>query len=360
MKQVIINGRFLGREMTGVDRYAIETVKALDTLLAEGHPQASRFEWVLATPTASRVLPLKRVKQVEWPYLNGLLWEQVTLPLHSAGRTLLNLCNSAPILKLDQLVVVHDAATIRVPESYSKGFRAWYKVMVPTVLRLSRHIGTVSEFSKKEIASIYNCSRDIKVLTEGAEHLLRLDADDSLIDKHALRQRPYVLAVGSMAPHKNFKTLIKAAELLGNPPFDIVIAGGTNPRIFASEGQSLPAWVKHVGYVTDNQLKSLYQQAHCFVFPSRYEGYGLPPTEAMSLGCPVICASSASLPEICGDAAIYFDADSPDQLASKLLGFFQDAHLGAGLREKGLENVKMRTWRQAALAVLDSLKNDHA
>lgn len=357
-KKIIINGRFLCRPMTGVDRYAIEVVKALDLLLEEKHPAVTGYQWEVVTPAGPSVLPLKHVRQVVLARLNGQLWEQLSLPLYSMGAMLLNLCNSAPLLKHEQLVVVHDAATVRVPESYSKGFRNWYKLMIPTVLSLSRYIGTVSHFSRDELIDIYGTRRAITVLPEGAEHLLHIPADTSLLEKHQLRDRPYVLAVGSMAPHKNFKVLIEAVARLNNPPFDIVIAGGTNPKIFSANQQDLPDWVKHVGYVTDSQLKSLYEHASCFVFPSRYEGYGLPPTEAMALGCPVICARSASLPEICGDAAVYFDATSPDQLASELLRFFGNADMGARLRGLGLDNVKKRTWRNAALAVVDSLKKE--
>lgn len=359
-ERIVINGRFLCRPMTGVDRYAIEVTKAIDLLLAEGHPAAANFQWEIVTPSASDQVHLKHIQTKVVKASNGLLWEQIALPLYSSGKLLLSLCNSAPLFKRKQFVVVHDAATVTVPQSYSTGFRRWYQLMIPSILRMSQKIGTVSKFSKQELLNIYRIPRHIFVLPEGAEHLLRSPADTSLLTKYQLQSRPFVLAVGSMAPHKNFKVLIDAVSLLKNPPFDLVIAGGTNPKVFSSNQHPLPEWVKHVGYVSDEQLRGLYEQAGCFVFPSKYEGYGLPPTEAMALGCPVICARSASLPEVCGDAAEYFDCNSPDELASLLLRFFETADMGARLQRLGLDNVKERTWRNAALAVIDCLQKDQA
>lgn len=356
MSRIIINGRFLTRSMTGVDRYAIEITKSIDQLLGEGNPIVRKHQWELVTPEGAKKLPLKYINQKTISKFQGQIWEQVALPAHSFGKTLLNLCNSAPLLKHQQLVVIHDIATVRVPDSYSKGFRLWYKLMIPVVLKCSKHVGTVSQFSRDELASTYGSRPDITVLPEGAEHLSLIPPDTSTIEKHGLGTRPYVLAVGSMAPHKNFKVLIEAASLLKDPPFDIVIAGGTNPKIFANQQQELPNWVKHVGYVSDNQLKSLFEHAGCFVFPSLYEGYGLPPTEAMSLGCPVLCARSASLPEVCGDAAMYFDPHSAKQLADTLVRFFSESGIGDNLKSLGQKNVIDRTWRNAALAVVKSLE----
>lgn len=358
MKQITINGRFLARPMTGVDRYAMETLKAIDKLVGEGSASASAFDWQLAAPQAHANLDLKNIKVTTLSGGAGIFWEQVKLPLATRNSVLLNLCNSGPIAKRTQLVVIHDAATARVPDSYSSGFRAWYRLMIPTLLLRSQIIGTVSHFSRGELQAVYKTNRAISVLPEGAEHLSHIEPDPSIFESKAINptNRPYVLAVGSLAPHKNFKVLIEAVSHLQAPPFDVVIAGGTNPKVFAPDQGELPSWVKHVGYVTDSQLKSLYQAASCFVFPSKYEGYGLPPTEAMALGCPVICARSASLPEVCGDAAIYFDPDSPHELASKLLHFFANAEIGARLRQQGLDNVRERTWRNAALAVIDAIK----
>lgn len=340
--------------MTGVDRFALETLKAIGELIKENHPSVREQAWSVITPKE----PLQALppniphKVISLPHVPEQLWEQIVLPLACARKNLLSLCNSGPIVKSKHYVVIHDAATVRVPESYRKGFRTWYSVMIPGLLKMAAGIGTVSQFSKMDLQSIYSTGRQIDVLIEGAEHLLSLPTDGSLQAKHRMSDKPYVLAVGSQAPHKNFKALIDAVRTLRDPPFDVVIAGGTNPKIFASDQDQLPQWVKYVGYITDAQLKSLYQNAMCFVFPSKYEGYGLPPTEAMALGCPVLCARSASLPEVCGDAAWYFDPNKPPELASKLMELFESPQTRAVLRQKGYDNIVQKTWRNAALNLI--------
>lgn len=340
--------------MTGVDRFALETLKAISELIKENHPSVQKQTWSVITPKAPlQALPTNIPNRViSLPHVPEQLWEQIVLPLACTKQTLVSLCNSGPIVKSQHYVVIHDAATVRVPESYSKGFRTWYRIMVPGLLRMATGVGTVSQFSKMDLQSIYATGRQIDVLIEGAEHLLALPIDDGLLAKHRLSDKPYVLAVGSQAPHKNFKALIDAVKTLNDPPFDVVIAGGTNPKIFASDQDPLPQWVKYVGYITDAQLKSLYQNAMCFVFPSKYEGYGLPPTEAMALGCPVLCARSASLPEVCGDAAWYFDPNKPHELASKLMELFESPQTRAVLRQKGYDNIADKTWRNAALNLI--------
>lgn len=356
-KKIHVNGRFLCRPLTGVDRYALEVLNAIDAMLADGLAPATQYEWEV-------ICGENIVTKPEWRHINIVvsqrpattLWEQTTLCKMAWGAPLISLCNSAPVLHPNQLVVIHDAATKRAPYSYSKGFRAWYALMIPLLLRRATLVGTVSAFSRQELLDIYGVLRPIRVLKEGAEHLARLRSDDTILDKHQLRNRPYVLGVSSMAPHKNFKALIAAIQQLEDPPFDVVLAGGANPKIFASADAPLPAWVKALGYVSDQELKSLYKHAACFVFPSLYEGYGLPPTEAMALGCPVLSSDSASLPEVCGNAALYFKGDNPADLAQKLRFFFANSNLAAQLRSRGFENTRDKTWRHAATSLIESLE----
>src|SRR5207253_1940106 len=120
----------------------------------------------------------------------------------------------------------------------------------------------------------------------------------------------YVLAVGSLTPNKNFNGVVRAATLLGDLDCKIVAAGGANTRVFNGVALADDALIM-AGYVTDGELHALYENAACFIFPSFYEGFGLPPLEAMHCGCPVIVSDRASLPEVCGEAAVYCDPDDP-------------------------------------------------
>lgn len=357
MKSIFINGRFLARRPTGVDRYAIESIKAIESLIQEGNAAACSYEWTILAPKgAPKPDYIKTIKFKNIKPFSGTLWEQLTLPAYSIGSKLINLCNSAPILKKNQLVVIHDATTKRVPEAFSKNFVRWYNFIIPILLKRAEVVATVSNFSEREIKACYKIDRRILVFQEGADHFQKINATPNIMARFNLK-RPYILAVGSLAPHKNFKTLISAIEQLNEPAFDCVIAGGTDPKIFASDKKPLPKWVMHVGYVSDEELKALYENASLFVFPSTYEGYGLPPTEAMASGCPVLSSNTASMPEICGDAAYYFSPNDEMQLARMLNELAADHEQRNSMKLRGLQQSAALLWRNGALNILSAIND---
>lgn len=241
---------------------------------------------------------------------------------------MMNLCNTAPLLKRNQLVVRHDAAVFAVPEAYTPAFRWWYRLVFRVVSRVCRRMLTVSEFSRGELARYLRClEASIGVVPEGGEHILRFPADHSVFERYGLGARPYVLAVSSLNPHKNFRAVARAIELLGDLDCEFVVAGGTNPRIFAGDDGYLSGRIKHIGYVRDEELRALYHRALCLVYPSLYEGLGLPPLEAMICGCPVVASTAASVPEVCGDAALYCDPHDPSKIAAQVRWIVSDTGL---------------------------------
>lgn len=350
-----INGRFFGRRLTGVDRFAIEVIRAIDKLLERNDNSVSGvFVRILVPPGTTVSVDFKCIEVHEVGSGSGQFWEQFSLP-RAVGRSdvLLSLCNTAPILVHKQVVVIHDAATARLPSAFSWKFRAWYQILMPLLGAVASRVVTVSEFSRREICSAYRIpKRKVSVVLEGAEHILRIAPDESVIDRFGLRDRPYVLAVSSMAPHKNFKLVLASLKYLKDCDFDIVIAGGANPKVFGgNEGCSLSG-VKWVGYVSDEELRALYSNALCFVFPSLYEGFGIPPLEAMTCGCPVVAASAGSIPEVCGDAALYFDPNDVAGFADLLRKVCQDADLRASLIQKGGGRAREFSWDSAARSIL--------
>lgn len=351
-REILINGRFLGRRPTGVDRFAFELLRALDDLLEEQPHPTLRFRILVPQGVSAsfRHLAVETCGRRQ-----GLLWEQLELPLAARGLPLLSLCNAAPLFKRQQIVTLHDAAPAQVPESYGRAFRLWYRCLMPWLGCIAPRVLTVSQFSARAIAAAYHVRADkIRVLAESGEHMLRVAADAGLLERHALLGRPYVLAVSSMVPHKGFATLVRAVELLGaDCGFDVVIAGGTDPRIFA--GASLPGFVRHVGYVTDGELRALYEHAACFVFPSYYEGFGLPAAEAMALGCPVIAANAASIPEVCGSAARYFPAGDAQALSTLLQQSLRDEAWLQAAHDRSLAQATHWRWRDAASQLLAAL-----
>ncbi|MEO0855017.1 MAG: glycosyltransferase family 1 protein, partial [Cyanobacteria bacterium J06648_11] len=318
---IYINARFLSQRLTGVQRYAFELVKTLDRLLADATlPDDITFTLVapakiLTTPTLA-CIELRQVGR-----LSGHLWEQVELPLYTAGHPLVSLCNTAPLAKTEQVLTIHDAAVYGAPDAYSFAFRSWYRLLFSTLGRRLRAVITVSEFSKSEL--LHYCSipaERLHVIYSGREHAVATPADASILLEHHLSDRPYLLAVSSLSPHKNFSGIVKALEILEADAgeFDVAIAGGANPSVFSQDSHPLSDRVKYVGYVSDAQLRALYENARGFIYPSFYEGFGLPPLEAMSCGCPVIVSQAASLPEVCGDAALYCDPHDPGDIADKM------------------------------------------
>lgn len=350
MKRIFINARFLSQVITGVQRYAVELVKALDSMIDSGVISVTEFSFVLLAPQNAKIqLELKHIEVKRVGKLKGHLWEQIELPLYTRNGLLLNLCNTGPMLKSNQIVTIHDAAVYGFPKAYSLIFRTWYKLLLKSLGIFSRRILTDSYFSRKEIMKYFGVSGEkIRVVYLGKEHIFVTDLDNSILQKHNIKSKQFVLAVSSMNPNKNFSTLVRAIEILGEGCFDIVIAGGTNPKIFGRSGRVLCDNVKYVGYISDSELRSLYEHAACFVYPSYYEGFGLPPLEAMSLGCPVIVSNITSLPEVCGDAALYCNPSNPQDIADKIKLFMENAELREDYKRKGLERIRLFSWKQCA------------
>ncbi|WP_321952401.1 glycosyltransferase family 4 protein [Paraburkholderia bannensis] len=362
-RPLAINGRFLGRRATGVDRFAFETVRALDALIESGAPQVAglRAEIVVPQALADLANPFRHVTLRASGKGSGLRWEQFALPQAAGGRLLLNLCNSGPLLYRKQVTVLHDAAPARVPDSYSRPFVAWYRLMAPSIGRVARRVITVSEFSRRELCDAYRIPLGkIGVVQESGEHMLRVgeaqaspsDASDAA---QAGNSRPFVLAVGSTNRHKNFQLVAQAAQLIRDARFDIVVVGGGDARVYGASGGQLPEFVRHLGYVSDEELVSLYRRAACFVYPSRYEGFGLPPVEALALGCPVIASRLPSVVEACGDAVLYTSPDDPAQLAALLERVTADAALRDTLRERGAQRTAALTWRATAVKLMEEI-----
>ncbi len=349
---VYINGRFLTQRLTGVQRFAVELINAIDQALNE---KDFGFRLELLVPQDCTNLPAyKNIHVKKIGHFKGQLWEQIDLPFYVKDNLLLNLCNLAPMFKKHQLTIIHDVAVYKVPEAYSSLFKLWYKLVFFVISKRRSTVATVSKFSLQEIHKTLGVAlENLFLITEGKEHIERLEPDTNILVKHEIANRPYILAVSSMSPNKNFSIVVKAIELLKLPDVNFVIAGGANPSVFSSNNAPLPDNVKHVGYVTDSELKALYENATCFVFPSLYEGFGLPPMEAMTSGCPVLASNRASIPEVCGDAALYFDPLNAQDVAEKINSVIADPVARADMKSKGYEQVKRYSWKVAAAEVMD-------
>lgn len=340
---MLINGRFATRQPTGVDRFAIELLRAF----AGSHSTQSMRLLVPNGSSLACELPASlNVKHSGTS--QGHRWEQIELPRLAGDQPLVNLCNTAPLWRERQMVVIHDAATIVNPQNFSWSFRSWYRVMLASLLRRARVVASVSRFSAGELTRLFGVrGRGVEIIYEGAEHILREPADTSVLDRLQLQGRRFVLAVGSQSPNKNFAAVAQALDLLDRPDVLLVAVGGSNSRVFART-DTAHARLVPTGYISDGQLRALYEHAACFAFPSFYEGFGLPPLEAMICGCPVVVSDRASLPEVCGPAARYCNPDDPVSLAAQLRLLLDSPAARADMSAAGRERAAQFTWPRAA------------
>lgn len=221
-------------------------------------------------------------------------------------------------MKKNQIVTIHDVAVCAVPYAYSKTFRIWYKFMYKILTSRLKKIFTVSEFSKKELNKYFNIPLDrVEVTYNGIDHMKNIKPDENIFSKFGIEKNNYILAVSSLNPSKNFRLILETAKI--SPEFNFVIAGGTNSNIFKEQGLEITSNVKFIGYVNDEELVALYKYASCFVYPSIYEGFGIPPLEAMYFNCPVIVSDIEVFKEIYMDSVLYCDINDNNILREKII-----------------------------------------
>lgn len=350
---IVINGRFLTQPMTGVQRFAVEAIKAIDGLIDDGEYAALDGHIEILVPAGAREFPLRHIPVRHCGIGRGYFWEQIELPLHARGRFLVNLCILGPLVVRHQMVVIHDATVRALPWNFSPSFRAVYNFLIPNLCRRSRCAVTVSEFSRCELGKWYGLDNSrMPVCFEGGDHLADVTPDRSIVDRLGLDGRQFFLTVG-IGRNKNVENLIEAFHRAALPDTALVLTG---KRYAWNGGMISPAnmdGVIQAGHVNDAELRALYERALALTFPSRYEGFGLPPIEAMTCGCPVIISEQPALVEVAGDAALRCGADEVDALAGLMRRVRDDASLRTKMIEAGRARAAQFTWRSTARILLD-------
>ncbi|MGM1050387.1 MAG: glycosyltransferase family 4 protein [Bacillota bacterium] len=324
----------------------MEVVKSLDEIAAN-----SMYKFILLVPKndTCHQLNLKNIDILKAGNGHGHVWEQLILPLYAKGSLLINLCGPAPILKMNQIVMIHDAAIYTNKDNFSKIFLLWYKMMFKFIKSFSKKILTVSEFSKRELIKYCGIKETkISVAYLGVEQIVDRSSDDSILDTFNLRGKKFLLAVSSKSPNKNFKAIAESIKhLQHDKEVEVVIVGTQNSHVFQSNTVLDIDRVKFTGYISDEELKSLYENASCFIYPSFYEGFGLPPIEAMVCRCPVIVSHTSSLPEVCGDNAIYCDPYDPLDISEKIDSVLKRSDLDQMI-EKNYKHARKYSWKKTA------------
>jgi glycosyltransferase involved in cell wall biosynthesis len=289
--------------------------------------------------------------------------EQVSIPI-AVKRARVDLFH-APHYVLPALtpgptvVTIHDCIHLMFPQylRHRMGY-AYARASIWTAAHKSDRIFTVSEQSKRDILKFFKVPPEKIVVTPNAiDDRFGITPSDELVMQTRERYQlsnPYILYVGNIKPHKNLERLIEAFHCVraqGRSELELLIIGDEISKLQtlrrAVHRHGLHRYVRFHGHVSDQTLAVLYRLASVFVFPSLYEGFGLPPLEAMASGTPVVTSNVSSLPEVVGDAAVLVDPYSSDAIAQGILEVLRSSHLRARLREKGYARVQEYSWMRS-------------
>jgi glycosyltransferase involved in cell wall biosynthesis len=258
-------------------------------------------------------------------------------------------------------VTVHDMSHLLIRELVKDARKRIYaKVMFKTIRRRASLIFTVSDFTKSELLRLTHGPHDNNIVPT---HLGISPEWSSASQLPAVRGGRYLIAVGNVKPYKNFGRLVDAFQRIRDKiPHDLVIVGQSEGLITGESAEFFELIresgdrVHLTGYVSFPDLKSLVGHAEALVMPSLYEGFGLPPLEAMAAGVPVVTSTSASLPEVCCDAALYFDPMNVEDMANKLLTVASNLEVRKELGRRGKERSRMFTWELCSQKTADALR----
>jgi glycosyltransferase involved in cell wall biosynthesis len=330
----VVNARFAGQATTGVQRVAAE------------------IESRLSVPTR-RVAPKHPL-----PGPLAHAWEQGVLPLLTHGQLLWSPCNTGPVAVRNQIVTIHDAAAFDHPEWFARGFAALYHAILPRLARRVRKVVTVSSYSRTRLAENFGIApARIEVVYNGVDRIFtpRPRAEsEAVLARYGIAGARYFLAVATREPRKNLVLLLQAwARIRERLPSDFRLllvgkAGASNVFAGSDETAMTDARVITTGYVPDGTLPALLSGATALVYPSLYEGFGLPVLEAMACRTAVVTTRLTSLPEVAGDDAIYVDPTDPSDLARQLLILASDNDLRADYADRGHKRAARFSWEAGA------------
>lgn len=346
MPEVHLNGKWLGQPFTGVQRYSEEVASRVAA--------AEDFDFVLHVPKGATApaWTTKASVRVRVAPVAGVMYEQLYLPLATRGRLLLSFGGIPPILKRRQVVTFHDATPFRFPRTFRFLFVAYYFIGFFILSRTAYQLLTVSEFSRNELAEILRVSPTrFLVVPCGADLLEKVESRQPEMPC----QESAYLVVGTLARHKNLAAPVEALAAAGRRVTVVGAAGLAS--VFANYVPSFGPLVTVARRLTDSELRWLYEHSQALVFPSFYEGFGIPVLEAQTLRCPVIASRAASIPEVAGDGALYFDPADPTDLLRQVDVLESDPAVRARLVEQGRVNAVRFDWQKSADRVLHLLRN---
>ena len=325
---IVMNGRFLSRRVTGVERCTSEVLNCIGDRLRV-------------------VRPAFNLRGA-----SGHAWEQLILPwqIHN-DETLWSPTNTGPLAVRNQALTIHDLSPLEHSEWFVKSFHTFYRLLLPFLIHRVKTILVPAKFIRRKILARFSIPEDRVILAPNGVNLLMFHPVDPAPAKnyYSLPDK-YILFVGSLQPRKNLNTLIRAWQLIQSDFSDVtlMIAGSTEPSFQPISWPDHTEQTQFLGYVPDNLLPPLYTGALMFVQPSYDEGFGLTVLEAMACGTPVVASSAGALPETIDDAGILIDPSDCQELSDALAQCLSDRGLRESLRQRGLERANHFTWQNTA------------
>jgi glycosyltransferase involved in cell wall biosynthesis len=318
---IVVNGRFLARRVTGVERYGREILRCIGNRY--------RFE---------------STRKQGWM---GHAWEQLILPTRLNRHSILwSPANTGPLMVRNQVLTIHDLSPLEHPEWFRSSFALWYRLFLPMLARRVRQIFTPSEYVKQRVIRRFGV-KDVTVTPNGVDlSVFHPDVKQTMFDPPEC----YVLFVGSLEPRKNLGLLLETWNEIKNDFKEtwliiVGVSGNVFKEVnFARETER----VRFLGYVEDEDLAGLYANATLCILPSQDEGFGLPALEAMASGVPVIVSDGGALPETVGEAGLVFCLSNEFGLRNSLEEGLSNTSLRSALREKGLRRARQFSWQTTA------------
>ena len=329
--KIIVNGKAYVKEYkTGVQRYCIEILRELDKIVDSGLVE-------VVVPAYCENLCFENISVVKYGSLSCNFWEQIELPRYvkKKGGILINLFNTSPLL-CPGLVCIHDINCIKNKQYYPKLFSFWYNIMFKNACKKGKII-TVSEFSKSEVEKWYGVE-GIEIVSDSYEHINRIESKNDILEKLSLQENRYFFTLGTVQKNKNIDWILEVAKRNKDKIF--VITGYKNQEINMDLEN-----VKYTGYLEDGEIKALMESCKAYLMPSFYEGFGIPPLEAFSLGKPVIVSDIPVMHEIFENEVEYIN---PMDYEVDLEKIFDSKN-----KEKILEKF---SWEKSAKKLLEIIR----
>jgi glycosyltransferase involved in cell wall biosynthesis len=362
--RIYVNGRFLQQPITGIQRYGRELLQVWDELIDIGEIDSNQVTIEVLVPRAKLDAPqLRHIKVRQVGRFQGQLWTQLELPAQSRDGLLFSPDNLQPLLAPllgPSVVTVHDLTFKLFPRAHTTPFRLLYGLLISNGIRNATALITCSEAEKKNILGHYPSARDrIAVVHLGAKSAQRPAANEVEKPDQQPTER-YMLWVGSLISRKNPQGAIDAALLVNQQmrlPLIVVGSGHRGMQKTHIRAPGNDGVIQLANRISSSEdVIELYRNAVCLLFPTFYEGFGLPALEAMAYGCPVVTSDIPVMREVCGDAALYCNPNEPGDIADKVKMLAQSSEMREQLRRRGFGRAAQFSWERCARETFEVLR----